>query len=128
MRTVPYGTERGDLWRPLRLDGALRSPQPAGMSDLTAEAFIAALWDNQSDIELEKIGRYFKSGRGEYGEGDRFIGVRMGTVFQLAKQFIAMAPDEIEKLLESDIHEARAGAVSIMAKQYGLKKTSEARR
>lgn len=98
------------------------------MTEPTAEAFIAALWANQSDIELEKIGRYFKSGKGDYGEGDRFIGVRMGTVFQLAKQFVAMAPDQIETLLESDIHEARAGAVSIMAKQYGLKKTSEARR
>lgn len=93
-----------------------------------AEAFITELWANQSDIELEKIGRYFKSGKGDYGEGDRFIGVRMGTVFQLAKRFVAMAPDEIEMLLESDIHEARAGAVSIMAKQYALKKTTDERR
>lgn len=93
-----------------------------------AEAFITELWANQSDIELEKIGRYFKSGKGDYGEGDRFIGVRMGTVFQLAKRFVAMAPDEIETLLESDIHEARAGAVSIMAKQYALKKTTDERR
>ena len=64
------------------------------MTSPTADAFIAALWANQSDIELEKIGRYFKSGKGDYGEGDRFIGVRMGTVFQLAKQFVAMAPGE----------------------------------
>jgi 3-methyladenine DNA glycosylase AlkD len=94
----------------------------------TADAFIAALWANQSDAELAKIGRYFKTGEGEYGSGDRFIGVRMGTVFTLAKEFVAMEPAEIEHLLESDIHEARAGAVSIMAKQYGLKKTSVERR
>lgn len=93
------------------------------MAEPTAQAFIAALWENQSDRELEKIGRYFKSGAGDYGEGDRFIGVRMGTVFALAKAFVGMPPDEIERLLESDIHEARAGAVSIMAKQYALKKT-----
>lgn len=95
---------------------------------LTAEAFLAALWANQSDEELAKIGRYFKSGEGDYGEGDRFIGVRMGTVFALAKEHVLMPLDEIEKLLESDIHEARAGAVSIMAKQFGLKKTSQERR
>lgn len=95
---------------------------------LTAEAFLAALWENQSDEELAKIGRYFKSGKGEYGEGDRFIGVRMGTVFALAKDHVQMPLDDIEKLLESDIHEARAGAVSIMAKQFGLKKTSHERR
>ncbi|WP_240230791.1 DNA alkylation repair protein [Devosia lacusdianchii] len=93
------------------------------MAEPTAQAFITALWENQSDRELEKIGRYFKSGAGDYGEGDRFIGVRMGTVFALAKAFVGMPPDEIERLLESDIHEARAGAVSIMAKQYALKKT-----
>lgn len=97
------------------------------MIALTAQAYIAALWANQSDAELAKIGRYFKMGGGDYGEGDRFIGVRMGTVFELAKQFVTMEPAEIERLLESDIHEARAGAVSIMAKQYGLKKTTPAR-
>jgi 3-methyladenine DNA glycosylase AlkD len=94
----------------------------------SADSFVAALWANQSDIELEKIGRYFKSGEGDYGAGDRFIGVRMGTVFALAKQFVAMPPEEIERLLESDIHEARAGAVSIMAKQYGLRHTTAERR
>ena len=98
------------------------------MAELTADAFIAALWDNQSDVELEKIGRYFKSGDGDYGAGDRFIGVRMGMVFDLAKQSVAMAPDEIERLLESDIHEARAGAVSIIAKQFALRQTGEDRR
>lgn len=110
------------------LDGIGRFLQRAAMIELTAEAFIAALWINQSDAELQKIGRYFKAGEGDYGAGDRFIGVRMGTVFTLAKQLVAMEPDEIERLLESDIHEARAGAVSIMAKQYGLRQTSTERR
>ncbi|WP_332701392.1 DNA alkylation repair protein [Devosia sp.] len=98
------------------------------MTTPTAVAFIAALWANQSDAELAKIGRYFKTGAGDYGAGDRFIGVRMGTVFALAKDFVGMEPDEIEALLESDIHEARAGAVSIMAKQFALKKTTAERR
>lgn len=95
---------------------------------LTADAFLAALWANQSDEELAKIARYFKSAEGDYGAGDRFIGVRMGTVFALAKAHVDMPLNEIEHLLESDIHEARAGAVSIMAKQFGLKKTSTERR
>ena len=95
---------------------------------MTAEAFLAELLKHQSEAEREKIGRYFKSGEGDYGEGDRFIGVRMGTVFDLARQFMAMEPGEIERLLESNIHEARAGAVSIMAKQAGARKTSDDRR
>jgi 3-methyladenine DNA glycosylase AlkD len=82
----------------------------------------------QDDEELRKIQRYFKSGAGEYGEGDRFIGVRMGQVFALAKEFVAMPLDEIERLMESDIHEARAGALRLMADQYRLKTTTPERK
>jgi len=52
----------------------------------------------------------------------------MGQVFALAKEFIEMTPGEIEKLLESPIHEARAGALSIMDKQARSKKTPASRR
>ena len=83
---------------------------------------------HRSPDELEKIQRYFKSGKGEYGEGDQFMGVRMGQVFALAKEFMEMPPGEIEKLLESPIHEVRAGALSIMDKQARNKKTPESRR
>lgn len=80
----------------------------------TAKQFVDELKKYQSDEELKKIARYFKSGEGEYSEGDRFIGVRMGTIFKLAKTYMNMPPAEIEKLLESPVHEVRVGAVSIM--------------
>ena len=95
---------------------------------VSAGAFAEMLRALQSDEELRKIQRYFKSDAGEYGEGDVFIGVKMGSIFALAKEFIHMAPDEIEVLLESPIHELRAGACSIMAKQFGYENTSETRR
>jgi 3-methyladenine DNA glycosylase AlkD len=94
----------------------------------TARVFTERLMALQSDEELRKIARYFKSGEGEYGHGDRFIGVRMGSIFDLAKEFVDLSPKDIETLLESDIHELRVGALSIMAKQYALRTTSEARR
>jgi len=95
---------------------------------MTAKQFIERLKAHSSPDELKKIQRYFKSGEGDYGEGDKFIGVRMGQVFALAKEFIEMPPGEIEKLLESPIHEARTGAVSIMDWQARNKKTPAARR
>jgi 3-methyladenine DNA glycosylase AlkD len=61
-------------------------------------------------------------------KNDVLIGVRMGEVFALAKEHMDMPLDEIEKLLESPIHEARVGAVSIMDFQARSKKTTEARR
>ncbi len=79
-----------------------------------AERFVERLDAHRSEDELRKIRRYFKSDAGEYGEGDVFIGVRMGQIFALAKEFVDMPPDEIERLLESPIHEVRAGGLSIM--------------
>lgn len=86
------------------------------IEELSAKAFIAQLMLHQSDEEQQKIQRYFKSEAGDYGHGDLFIGVKMGQVFELAKAFAEMPIQEIEQLLESPIHEARAGAVSIMDK------------
>jgi 3-methyladenine DNA glycosylase AlkD len=94
----------------------------------SAKEFVKKLQAHRSADELKKIQRYFKSGEGQYGEGDKFMGVRMGQVFALAKEFIDMPPSEIENLLESPIHEVRAGAMSIMDKQARSKRTSESRR
>jgi len=94
---------------------------------LTAKDFIAQLKSHQSDAELKKIQRYFKSGEGDYGHGDKFMGVKMGTLFALAKEFGEMPIEEIEKLLESPIHEVRAGGVSIMDKASRNKKITNER-
>ncbi len=89
----------------------------------TAKQFIERLKAHSSPEEREKTLRYFKN-----TDGDQFIGVRMGQVFAGAKEFIEMSPAEIEKLLESKIHEVRAGGCSIMDKQARRKKTTPERR
>ena len=97
-------------------------------TDLTAAQFMKRLEELRSEDEKRKFHRYFTFDDNESGDGDQFIGVRMGHVFDLAKEFIQMTPSEIEKLLESPIHEARAGGCSIMGKQAYSKKTPESRR
>jgi 3-methyladenine DNA glycosylase AlkD len=97
-------------------------------ADISAVQFVEQLEAHRSADELKKIRRYFKTGEGQYGEGDEFMGVRMGQVFALAKEFIEMPPAEIEKLLESRVHEVRAGGLSIMDKQARRKKHPESRR
>ncbi|HEX2181271.1 MAG TPA: DNA alkylation repair protein [Rubrobacteraceae bacterium] len=97
-------------------------------TDVSAERFVERLEAHRSPEELEKRRRYFKTGQGQYGEGDEFMGVRMGQVFGLAREFVEMPPGEIERLLESPIHEVRAGALSIMDKQARRKRTPESRR
>jgi 3-methyladenine DNA glycosylase AlkD len=61
-------------------------------------------------------------------EDDAILGVRMGQVFALAKEYMNMPLDEVEAMLESPIHEMRVGAVSIMDFQARSKKTTEKRR
>ena len=90
---------------------------------ITAKRFIEMLKARSSPEEREKTLRYFKN-----TDGDQFIGVRMGQVFANAKEFIDMTPVEIEKLLDSKIHEVRAGGCSIMDKQARRKKTTPERR
>lgn len=67
-------------------DGASATP--------TAQRYLEALRHHSSPVELDKIQRYFKSGEGQYGEGDVFIGVRMGQVFVLAEEFKALPLDQ----------------------------------
>lgn len=79
----------------------------------TAEAFIAALQAEANEDERVKYERYFPAAT--MRPGDEFIGVPMGRVFALADEFSHLPLGEIERLLESDIHEARAGAVKVLA-------------
>lgn len=87
---------------------------------LTAAEFLRRLKAKASAAERKKYARYFP-------DDNDFIGVRMGAVFALAKEFIDMPEGEIEKLMESPIHEARAGALSIMGKSAASKKAAEGR-
>lgn len=94
-------------------------------SELTAKLFISSLTLLQSKAELEKVQHFF---RDSSDRENKFLGVRMASLFSLAKDFMAMPLIEIEKLLESKFYEARLGAVSIMDFQARNKKTPEDRR
>jgi len=88
---------------------------------MKAEQVIQLLESYKSQDELKKYERFFPlDKRGD----DQFIGVRMGQVFELAKSYIDMPIDEIERLLESPVHEVRVAAVSIMDFRARGKKTT----
>ncbi len=61
-------------------------------------------------------------------ENGSILGIRMGQVFALAKEFMNMELGEVEAMLESPFHEMRVGAVSIMDFQARNKKTTDERR
>ena len=61
---------------------------------------------------------YFKTGPGEYGEGDLFLGVTMGDSRKIARQYEALPLAELKQLLSSKVHEERVVALLIMTRQF----------
>ena len=61
--------------------------------------------------------RFFKTGPGEYGEGDRFLGIRVPVLRKLAKELAGTSIDDATELLQSPDHEARLLALLILVQQ-----------
>lgn len=67
--------------------------------------------------------RFFKSGPGEYAEGDKFLGIKVPDQRKIAKKYRDLPAEEIEKLLENEWHETRLTAAMLMV--YKVEKGAE---
>lgn len=61
---------------------------------------------------------FFKTGKGQYGEGDKFIGVVVPDIRKIAKANKTLSFDEVTKLLNNEYHECRMCALFILIEQY----------
>ena len=62
--------------------------------------------------------RFFKTGEGEYGEGDKFIGVRVPLIRKLLREFQGISLEETKTLLFSQWHEERLFALLMMCDSF----------
>lgn len=62
--------------------------------------------------------RFFKTGKGEYGEGDRFLGIRVPVLRQRVRQYRDVEPAEVLKLLASEFHEQRLFALLLLVDKF----------
>jgi hypothetical protein len=62
--------------------------------------------------------RFFKTGPGEYGEGDVFLGIRVPEIRKLSREYPTLSFPEVTRLLQSPIHEARLLALFILVRCY----------
>jgi 3-methyladenine DNA glycosylase AlkD len=80
----------------------------------TATDVMKALAEVASSDDAEFLQRFFKTGPGQYGAGDVFIGVRVPQTRAVAKQFAALPLAEIDALLDSEVHEHRLAALILL--------------
>ncbi|MCK4646131.1 MAG: DNA alkylation repair protein [Candidatus Aminicenantes bacterium] len=71
--------------------------------------------DKQKARELQ---RFFKTGPGEYGEGDIFLGIKVPVLRKIAKKYQGISVPEIEKLLHSPIHEERFLSLVLLTQAF----------
>jgi 3-methyladenine DNA glycosylase AlkD len=85
---------------------------------MTANDVRAKLRSLGSPERAEMSKRYFKTGPGQYGEGDIFYGSSAAEMRGLAREYQGLAEDEILRLLRSPFHEERAVALLIFVRRF----------
>jgi 3-methyladenine DNA glycosylase AlkD len=78
-----------------------------------------ALRDAADPVKAKGLQRFFKTGKGDYGEGDRFLGVMVPIQRSIVKRFRRMSIGEATKLLHSPYHEERLTALLLLVDRYG---------
>jgi 3-methyladenine DNA glycosylase AlkD len=86
---------------------------------MTAAQIQTRLQQLGSPGEAKFLQRFFKTGPGEYGFGDQFLGIRVPVLRRLARELCGLPLSEAVGLLQSPWHEARALALMILVDAYG---------
>ena len=93
---------------------------------MTANSLIDSLQMLADKEKAAFLQRFFKTGKGQYAEGDIFWGIRVPETRQIAKAYRNLSLPEIEKVVANPVHEVRLCGLLILVEQF--KKASEAER
>ena len=112
-----------------RLAGAMTTRVRPGNAPPPSVAAIRARLRALADPRIASASqRFFKTAPGEYGHGDRFLGIRVPTLRKLAREFRAAPVAAAFALLRSPLHEERALALLILVTRYARGTEAEQQR
>lgn len=75
--------------------------------------------------QAEILSGFFKTGKGQYGEGDTFLGIKVPVVRAISSQYVEMNISDVQKLLSSKLHEIRFAGLVILIKKFDKSSCSE---
>jgi len=76
------------------------------------------LYQHKNPEKAKVLQRFFKTGKGEYGEGDKFLGIVVPTLRKIAKEFQDASQNDLTQLIQSRWHEERLLSLFILILQY----------
>ncbi len=82
------------------------------------EILIKELQELKNPEQAKILQKFFKTGKGEYAEGDVFLGIKVPVQRKISKKYIHLDFKEIQELLNSKIHEHRLIALLILIEKY----------
>ena len=93
-------------------------PRSAGEPTVNHHQAHAALQALANPSKAEFLANFFKTGKGQYAEGDRFLGIMVPGIRQLARQYRRLGLADCERLLQSAYNEARLLSLLILVGHY----------
>ncbi len=76
--------------------------------------------------QVEGLSRFFKTGKGQYGEGDKFLGIKVPVIREVVKQCWADTSfEDLETCIRSEFHEMRLAALLVLVQIYKHVKKDE---
>jgi Predicted DNA alkylation repair enzyme len=89
---------------------------------ITAEDVCEALFQFADEGKAKILSRFFRTGKGEYGEGDIFIGLNNPQIKAVVKEAVSLSFEETQKLIDSPYHEVRLCGFLILVNKYAKSK------
>lgn len=88
------------------------------MSAIKLRELKTIIRENADKDHAKTMQWFFKTGKGEYGEGDVFLGLKVPLQRKIARMFNDLELSDLKQLLQSNIHEERLTSLLILVEQY----------